>query len=473
MSAAPIPSSRNYSTSPAIGRKRFRRRQKLNGGASMNDKHHEFEKFDFFRSDRFVNDPYAYFDYLREQSPVLREPHQGIVMVTGYDEALEVYNSSDRFSSCMSTSGPFAGCPIPLEGHENEDISELIEAYRDKTPFSDQLPTMDPPKHTDHRALLMALITPKRLKENEDFMWKLAAQQIDSFISRGECEFMGDYAQPFAVLVISDLLGVPPEDRVQFRKKLVREEQERGGAGVGGVNERKVEHSPLAWLYDTFSAYIEDRRRNPKGDILSGLASATFPDRLLPEPLDVARVASNLFAAGQETTVRLLSYAFQVIGERPDLQQRLRKDRSLISNFVEECLRIEGPVKGDFRLAKRPTKLGGVDIPAGTFLYVANSAANRDSRKFENPGELQIDRANSRLHVAFGRGRHACPGAPLARAETVVSLNSMFDRTSDIRISEKVHGSPGARRYSYLPTFILRGLTHINLEFDPVSGGSQ
>jgi cytochrome P450 len=101
----------------------------------LNDKHLEFEKYDFFRSDRFVNDPYSYFDYLREKSPVLREPHQGIFMVTGYDEALEVYNDPDRFSSCMSTTGPLAGCPIPLKGHENEDISELIEAYRDKTPF--------------------------------------------------------------------------------------------------------------------------------------------------------------------------------------------------------------------------------------------------------------------------------------------------------------------------------------------------
>jgi cytochrome P450 family 150 subfamily A5 len=438
----------------------------------MNDKHHEFEKYDFFRSDRFVNDPYSYFDYLRKQSPVLREPHQGIVMVTGYDEALEVYNDSARFSSCMSTTGPFAGRPIPLEGRENEDISELIEAYRDKTPFSDQITTMDPPDHTKHRALLMALITPKRLKENEDFMWKLAGQQIDSFISRGECEFMGDYAQPFAVLVISDLLGVPAEDRIKFRKRLLRQEQEHGGPGIGGVEEREVQHSPLEWLYSTFSAYVEDRRRNPREDILTGLAKATFPDGSVPAPLDVARIAANLFAAGQETTVRLLSYAFHVVGERPDLQQRLRKDRSLIPNFVEECLRIEGPVKGDFRLATRPTKLGGVDIPAGTFLYIANSAANRDSRKFENPREFQMDRANARLHVAFGRGRHACPGAPLARAETVVSLNRMFERTSDIRISEKVHGSPGARRYSYLPTFILRGLTHLNLEFDPVSGGS-
>jgi cytochrome P450 len=439
----------------------------------MSDKTYEFEAHDFFRSDRFVNDPYSYFDYLREQSPVLREPHHGIFMVTGYDEALEIYNDPDRFSSCMSTTGPFAGCPIPLEGRENDDISELIEEYRDRTPFSDQLPTLDPPVHTNHRALLMRLITPVRLNENEEFMWGLADKQIDSFIARGECEFMADYAQPFAVLVISDLLGVPPEDRDQFRKKLLRQEQERGGAGVGGVEDQgEVEHSPLAWLYDTFSSYIEDRRRNPTGDVLSGLAAATFPDGSEPNPLDVAKVASNLFAAGQETTVRLLSYAFQVVGERPDLQQRLREDRSLIPNFVEECLRIEGPVKGDFRLARKPTQVGGVDIPAGAFLYIANSAANRDPRVFANPGEFQVDRKNARLHVAFGRGRHACPGAPLARAETVVSLNRMLDRTSDIRISEKVHGPQGARRYNYLPTFILRGLTHLNLEFDQVSGGT-
>jgi cytochrome P450 family 150 subfamily A5 len=432
----------------------------------MNDVAHDFEAHDFFRSDRFVSNPYPYFDYLRGQSPVMREPHQGIVMVTGYTEALAIYNDPAGFSSCMSTTGPFAGCPIPLEGRGSEDISELIEEYRDQTPFHDQLPTMDPPVHAAHRSLLMSLITPRRLKENEDFMWKLADQQIDTFIANGECEWMDAFAQPFAVLVVADLLGVPADDRIEFRKHLIRVEQESGGAVVGGTD-GEVTHGPLEWLYGKFSAYIEDRRRNPKDDVLTGLAMATFPDGSVPEPIEVARIAANVFAAGQETTVRLLSYALQIIGDCPDIQHRLREDRSLIPNFVEECLRMEGPVKGDFRLAKKPTTVGGVDVPAGTFLYIANSAANRDSRKFENPGEFQLDRKNARLHLAFGAGRHACPGAPLARAETVVSLNRMFDRTSDIRISEKVHGPVGERRYSYLPTFILRGLTHINLEFDP------
>ncbi|TXC70247.1 cytochrome P450 [Sphingomonas ginsenosidivorax] len=436
----------------------------------MNDETHAFEAHDFFRSDRFVADPYPYFDHLRDVCPVTREPHQGIVMVTGYAEALAIYNDPAGFSSCMSTTGPFAGCPIPLEGRGNDDISALIEEYRDQTPFHDQLPTMDPPVHTAHRSLLMSLITPRRLKENEEFMWRLADQQIDTFIANGACEWMDAFAQPFAVLVVADLLGVPAADRIEFRKHLIRVEQESGGAVVGGTD-GEVTHGPLEWLYGKFSTYIEERRLNPKDDVLTGLAQATFPDGSVPEPIEVARIAANVFAAGQETTVRLLSYAMQVLGDRPDIQRRLRDDRSLIPNFVEECLRMEGPVKGDFRLAKKPTTVGGVDIPAGSFLYIANSAANRDSRKFDDPGEFQLDRKNARLHLAFGAGRHACPGAPLARAETVVSLNRMFDRTSDIRISEAVHGPAGQRRYSYLPTFILRGLTHINLEFDPVEAG--
>ena len=433
----------------------------------MTSQAHDFEAHDFFRSDQYITDPYPYFDYLREQSPVLREPHQGIFMITGYNEAMEVYNDPARFSSCMSTTGPFAGCPIPLEGRGNEDISALIEEYRDQTPFHDQLPTMDPPTHSAHRSLLMSLITPRRLKENEDFMWKLADEVIDPFLASGECEFMDAFAQPFAVLVVSDLLGVPPEDRVEFRQHLIRVEQESGGAVVGGTD-GEVTHGPLVFLYEKFSAYIEDRRANPKPDVLTGLADARFHDGSVPEPIEVARIAANMFAAGQETTVRLLSYAFQLIGDRPDIQKRLREDRSLIPNFVEECMRTEGPVKGDFRLAKQPTSVGGVDIPAGSFLYISNGAANRDSRRFENPAEFQLDRKNARLQLGFGAGRHACPGAPLARAETVVSINRMFDRTSDIRISEKAHGPAGARRYNYLPTFILRGLTHISLEFDPV-----
>jgi cytochrome P450 family 150 subfamily A5 len=421
----------------------------------------DFDSIDFFRDQSVVVDPYPYFDFLRNECPVRREHHHDVVMVTGYEEAIAVYNDTATFSSCNSVTGPFPGFPVPLEG---DDVSALIEEHRDELPMSDQITTFDPPVHTAHRALLMRLITPKRLKENEEFMWRLADSQIDEFVAEGECEFLGDFAGPFAMLVVADLLGVPEADHATFRDEL------QGGRRrtVGSTGDDSLEHHPLEFLYERFTEYVEDRRREPREDVLTGLATATFPDGSLPEVIDAVRIAANLFAAGQETTVRLLGTALKLIGEEPNLQQLLRDERDRIPNFVEEALRLESPVKGDFRLSRAPTTVGGVDIPAGTTLMVLNGAANRDPRRFEQPREFRVDRANARQHLAFGHGPHTCPGAPLARAEARVSIERLLDRMADIRISEEHHGPADARQYQYAPTYILRGLQKLHLEFMPV-----
>jgi len=424
----------------------------------------DFDAIDFFRDNTLVADPYPYFEHLFDQCPVQREPHHDVMMVTGYEEAIEVYRDTAAFSSCNSVTGPFPGFPVPLAG---DDVGALIEQHRDELPFSDQLPTLDPPVHTAHRALLMRLITPKRLKENEEFMWRLADRQIDEFVADGQCEFIGDYAQPFAMLVVADLLGVPESDHELFRDRLAGGRRRTGT--VGGTGGDGLKHNPLEFLYEQFGMYITERRREPRADVMTGLATATFPDGSVPDVLDVARIAANLFAAGQETTVRLLATALQLIGERPDLQQLLRDQRDRVPNYVEEALRIESPVKGDFRLSRVPVTIGGVEIPAGTTVMVVNGAANRDPRRFENPTEFDVDRANARQHIAFGHGIHTCPGAPLARAEGRVSIERLLDRMRDIRISEAAHGPAGARRYEYAPTYILRGLRALHLEFDPTS----
>ncbi len=228
-----------------------------------------------------------------------------------------------------------------------------------------------------------------------------------------------------------------------------------------------MSHSPLEFLYERITAYVEERRREPRADVLTGLATATFPDGSLPEAIEVARVAANVFSAGQETTVRLLGTALQTIGEHRDIQDRLRADPALVPGFVEECLRFESPVKGDFRLARTAVTVGGVDIAAGTTVMVLNGAAGRDPRRFDEPNEFRLDRANAKEHLAFGRGPHACPGGPLARAETRISIERLLERMGDIRISESAHGPAGARRYDYVPTYILRGLTRLGLEFTP------
>jgi cytochrome P450 len=428
------------------------------------DRADDWQTIDFFTDESLAEDPYPYFEQLRSACPVLPLAHLGVVAVTGYDEASEVYRDTDTFSSCNSVVGPFATFPVPLEG---SDVSEIIDRYRDQLPMHEHMVTMDPPAHTRERALLMRLITPRRLKENEAFMWRLADQQLDEFVAAGRCEFISAYTQPFAMLVVADLLGVPEADHQQFRKWFGL----HGPPGeLGSGNQQGGELNALGFLDEWFARYVEDRRREPRHDVLTDLALATYPDGSTPEVTAVVRTATFLFAAGQETTARLLAAALRLLAEQPELQAELRARRERIPGFIEEVLRLESPVKADFRLARRDATIGDVDVAAGTPVMLLNGAANRDPRRFECPADLDIDRANAQAHIAFGRGVHACPGGPLARAEGRVSLERILDRMRDIRLSEEHHGPPGARRFRYAPTWVLRGLEKLYLEFTPAAG---
>ena len=421
----------------------------------------DYDSVDFFSDASLVEDPYPYFDHLRARCPVLPTSQHGVVAVTGYEEASEIYLNSDDFSSCNSVIGPFATFPVPLEG---DDVGDLIDRYRDQLPMNEHMVTMDPPEHNRERSLIMRLLTPKRLKENEEFMWRLAGRQIDELARSGRCEFIRAYAQPFAMLVVADVLGVPESDHGRFREGFGLSESpgKIGAEGDGmGIN-------ALEWLDDWFTRYIEDRRREPRNDVLTNLALATYPDGSTPEVTNVVRTATFLFAAGQETTARLLAVALKYLAEYPEVQDELRAHRDRIPGFIEEALRIESPVKADFRLARRATTVAGVGIAAGTPVMVLNGAANRDPRLFECPDEFRVHRPNARVHIAFGRGAHACPGGPLARVEGRVSIERILERMRDIRLSEEHHGPPGARRFDYEPTWVLRGLSNLHIEFTPV-----
>ncbi len=230
----------------------------------------------------------------------------------------------------------------------------------------------------------MRLLTPKRLKENEAFMWRLADRQIDEFVGDGRCEFIRAYTQPFAMLVVADVLGVPEADHQRFRQGFGLS----GSPGQIGAEGKGMSGNALEWLDDWFTEYIEDRRRRPRDDILTSLALATYPDGSTPDVANVVRTATFLFAAGQETTARLLAVGLKYLCEYPELQEELRAHRDRIPGFIEEALRIESPVKADFRLAKRATTVAGVDIAAGTPVMLLNGAANRDPRLFECPGRV-------------------------------------------------------------------------------------
>ncbi len=405
-----------------------------------------------FFTDRAVqNDPYPYFDALRSASPVFQEPHHGVYMVTGYDAALDIYNDSKTFSSCNVVSGPFVRFPVPLEG---DDVSGIIEQYRDMLPFSDQLPSFDPPKHTDHRNLMLRLLTPKRLRENEEFMGRFSDQLLGTMVAKGGGDMVDDYAAPFAQMVIAELEGVPEEDHPEFAERLNQMSAD-------------LQHKPLEFLYAQFAEYIEDRRRDPRADIMTEMATATFPDGTLPTVNDVALLAANMFTGGQETTVRMIAFAVRTLAERPDLQQRLREHRELVPAFIEETLRYESPLRSQFRMARVPITVAGVHIPAGATVLLLPGAANRDPKMFADPDVFDIDRPNVIYHLTFGHGAHHCAGAHLARAEGRVTLNHLLDHTADVSIDESVHGPAGDRRYRFMPTYFLRGLVKLAVTLTP------
>jgi cytochrome P450 len=411
------------------------------------------EILDFFTDKSLVDDPYGYYDAIR-RCPVWREPAHGVVMVSGYDEAVAVQRDSEQnFSVCNIVSGPWSGIP---RATDSDDVSNLIEQHRHRVTFGDYFISFDPPRHTAHRSLLNRLFTPKQLKKNEDFLWRLADEQLDCFVAQGKCEIVVDYNFPFTLVAITNLLGVPEADHDRFRRAATASRLEGERSGFVGVKEE--------W----FVEYIEDRRRTPRDDVLTELALAKFPDGTTPAAIDVARVATFMFAAGHGTTIDLLSLAMLMLAERPDLQEQLREDRSKIPAFIEEMLRFESPIKSNFRMARRTTRIGNVDVQAGTSVLVMNGAANRDPGRFDEPSEFRLERPNILQHIAFGRGIHTCPGAPIARAEVRVSLERILDRMADIRLSEAEHGPSGDRRLKWDRTFLFRRLKELHLEFTPV-----
>ncbi|WP_243652453.1 cytochrome P450 [Novosphingobium sp. PhB165] len=180
----------------------------------------------------------------------------------------------------------------------------------------------------------------------------------------------------------------------------------------------------------------------------------------------LSNLARFLFGAGQDTTSHLISMAVRILAEDSDLQERLRVEPARIGDFIEEVLRFDPPVKAAYRLAVRDTELAGIPLPAGSVMTACLSAANRDPRRFENPDAFDIDRAGLRDHIAFSRGLHACPGAPLGRMEAGIAIERLLARTKRLELDETRHGPPESRHFRFVPTYTFRSLVDLHIKFE-------
>jgi cytochrome P450 len=415
---------------------------------------------DYFTDYEILKDPYAFFNALREFGPVYQPPGKDYYIVTGFEEALEVLRNHDTFSAIISLQG--AGAPLPFRP-QGSDISEQIEENRQHFAGWDQVVNMDDDRHTRLRALINTLFVPSRLKASEEFIDKYCEEMVGKAVSEGKVELISAIATPFVTMVVADLLGVPMEDRQIFMDAIAKAPPP---GSLDGGHPMEGDNHPFAVMGKYFFGYVADRKANPQDDILTELTHATYTDGTKPEVYDIVQLGMFMFGAGQDTSAKLLGNSMKYLVEMPELQDKLRADPGLIPGFLEEVLRIEGSTKQTARLARKDTEVGGVKIPAGSRLLIALSAANRDPRRWDNPNQLVLGRKKIMEHVGFGRGKHVCAGAPLARAEVRIIMEKFLASTSKIELDRDRHPN-GAADLSYEPSFIIRGLAGMHLKLTP------
>ena len=418
----------------------------------------DFAGADVFTDYAIAANPHAFFEYLRGKGPIVPLGYRNVIAVTGYDEGAAIFRDDVNFSAINTVTGPY----LPLAYDPLQPMDEQIGQCRSENGFLASIMSEDTPDHERSKAILNGIITPARMKANEAYMYEVADQIIDGFIDTGRFNVVTDYGQPFAQLVIAELIGVPEEDRVLVRGMAAAPDQMPGNLG-GGFD---MMANPLARMGMQFYGYVLDRRANPREDVLTRLCQQRYDDGSLPPPEAVVAVATFLFGAGQDTTVQLFAAMLRMLADNPGLEDRLRAEPALIPDFVDEALRIEGVTKSTFRYVRNRVTVGDFTFEPGQHVMINIAAMNRDPRKFEAPALFNVERKNVRTHVAFGRGLHACAGGPLARAEGRVAMERLLVRLRNFRLDEAKHGPLNARRFQYLPNYSLYGVIEQWMEFD-------
>ncbi|CCH34118.1 cytochrome P450 [Actinosynnema sp. NPDC047251] len=360
--------------------------------------------------DAYFQDPHAFHAELREESaarPILLPRGLKVWLVTRYDEA-RLALADPRLSK------DFAGFLPLFERHQ----TGTREATRFDNSLVQHMLNSDPPTHTRLRKLVMKAFTPRRVEQLRPRIQQITDDLLDAVADRGETDLVEALAFPLPITVICEMLGIPLDDRDDFR--------EWSNTLVAGNDPDAVEAAGTA-MAGFLSTLVDTLRAHPGDDIFSALIHATDEnDRL--DQTELISMAFLLLVAGHETTVNLIATGVLNLLRHPEQLDKLRADRTLLPGAVEEFLRYEGPVnQATFRFTTEEVTLGDVTIPEGEFVLASLMSANRDERRFADGESFDITRAAGG-HLAFGHGIHYCLGAPLARLEGEIAVGTLLDR---------------------------------------------
>ena len=398
-------------------------------------------KYDLYGPE-FRADPACVFAQMREHDPVLHQPgldgETPIWFITRHDDVAAVLLDDERF----------------VRDPRLALTPEEIEATRMMPPgmemIENHMLNRDGDDHRRLRRLVTKAFTPKRVEQLRPRIQAIADELLDAVEARGEMDLSAEYAFPLPITVIAELLGVPTADRDRFKDwsdaiispALDPKDMERFFEQIGEF---------VGYLTDFFA----QRRAAPADDLVSALLAARDETDALSEQ-EVFGTVVLLIVAGHETTVGLIGNAVLNLLEHPDQLALLQEEPGLISGAIEEVLRYEGPVERSLnRWAATDVELGGQTIRRGDLVIPILTAAGRDPTRFPEPDRLDVTREDTR-HVAFGRGSHYCLGAPLARLEAEVALETLFRRLPQLRLAvprnrHEWRPTPGFRRVVALP----------------------
>lgn len=365
---------------------------------------------DFLSDSEQSLDPFPHYRRMRETVPVFHDEQSGSWHAFRYDDVQRVLSEHATFSSRMG-------------GDEPSETGQL---------FAASLITTDPPRHRQLRSLVTQAFTPKAVDALAPRISHLTEELLDRIASAGTADLIGALAYPLPVIVIAELMGIPPEDRDRFKQwSDVIVSQTRTGA------EYEDHHATNLEMTGYFLDLIEQRRSLPGNDLISNLLSAEIDGQRL-SVAELLGFCSLLLVAGNETTTNLIGNAVLCFTEVPGTIERLLAKPSLLPQAIEEVLRYRSPVQSMYRVTAADTTLGDLRIPAGAPLVAWIGSANRDERHFERPDEFDIDRGPSR-HLAFGQGIHFCLGAPLARLEAKIALEAALSRLPGLTLAPGAH----------------------------------
>jgi cytochrome P450 len=383
----------------------------------QDEQHDPFAAFDAAAGIGTVRDPYPTFAKLREQAPFYRGRLEEAFGLPPMPEIMSAKNG--QYYTALSYE---AVSQVLLDG---ETFSSSGYAETMGLLMGHSILEMDEPEHHQYRLLVQQAFTLKAMEKWErDLVAPIVHRLIDAFVDRGRAELVSELTFPFPILVIAGMLGLPERDLPQFHRLAVEL------ISIASNIERGFNASVA--LREYFATILVERRRDPKDDVISVLAHAELDGQRLSDE-EVYAFLRLLLPAGAETTYRSSSNLLFGLLSNPEQLAALRADRSLMRAAIEEGLRWEPPLTGIARSCTRDKVVDGVTIPAGSVVGVSMGSANRDPKRWPDPDRFDI-RRDAKQHMAFAFGPHTCLGMHLARMETTVALNALFDRLPDLRL---------------------------------------